>query len=521
MWKMLRPTLMIAGTAFAAACTPGDSPDNFVDLLAGHYEGSAHSEVLGELPVEANIREDDHPVFGTLITPVGDFPLSVDDLTANELTLRFVMSGGETGTITGTWTGDEITGDFRLTDDSGRIQLRRTGPPRAMGVNLDITPSQWQEDLEYLASRLPELHGNAFHTVSEERFEAAVEALAARLPSLTRHESAVGLQELVALVGDGHTYLQIPAVFRRYPIRLYWFGDELRVTQVVTGHEHLLGARVLAVGDLDVQETDARVRRQLARHENEYYLLSNTAYFLTIAEVVHATGISPELASTWTVETSDGQRVTVPLAPVAPEETPVWVSAAASEPLFRQRPDESLWFEVLPESRTLYVAFRAYPPRAEFDEFFRAVFEAADRRDAGRLVIDLRQNGGGDFTTVRDLLLPRLREHRLNQEGRLFVAIGRRTFSAAMTNAADLLRETNAILVGEPTGARPNGWQESRRLTLPNSGLIVSYSVEYYEFLDEDVPAVMPHRHIDETWADFRSGTDPVLEWIESRGLPD
>jgi hypothetical protein len=521
MWNMLRAPLMIAGAVLAAACAPGDSPENLVDVLAGHYEGSAHSEVLGELPVEANIRGGDHPVFGTLITPVGDFPLSLDDLTATELTLRFVMSGGETGTITGTWTGDEITGDFRLTDDGGRIQLQRTGPPRALGVNLDITATQWQEDLEYLASRLPELHGDAFHTVSEERFEAAVEAFAGRLPSLNGHEAAVGLQEIVALVGDGHTYLQIPAALRRYPIRLYWFGDELRVTHVVTGQEQLLGGRVLAIGDLDVQEADARARRQIARNENEYYVLSNTAYFLTIAEVVHATGISPDLASTWTIETSDGERATVSLAPVAPEETPGWVSASASEPLFRQRPAETLWFEVLPESRTLYVSFRAYPPRAEFDEFVREVFEAAERGESARLVIDLRQNGGGDFTTVRDLLLPRLREHRLNQEGRLFVAIGRRTFSAAMTNAADFLRETNAILVGEPTGARPNGWQEGRRLTLPNSGLTVSYSVAYYEFLDEDLPAVMPHRHIDETWADFRSGTDPVLEWIESRGLPD
>jgi len=86
-----------------------------------------------------------------------------------------------------------------------------------------------------------------------------------------------------------------------------------------------------------------------------------------------------------------------------------------------------------------------------------------------------------------------------------------------MTNAADFLRETNATLVGEPTGARPNGWQEKGQFTLPNSHLAVSVSTRYYRFLDEDLPAVMPHEHIPLTWEDFRAGRDPVLGWIEAQ----
>lgn len=136
------------------------------------------------------------------------------------------------------------------------------------------------------------------------------------------------------------------------------------------------------------------------------------------------------------------------------------------------------------------------------------------------MVIDLRQNAGGDFTKVRDLLLPALKQHRLNRRGRLFVAIGRNTFSAAMTNAADFLQETNAILVGEPTGGRPSGWQEKGQFTLPSSHLTVSVSTQYYRFLAEDLPAVMPHEHILITWDDFRAGRDAVLEWIVAQPLP-
>lgn len=103
-----------------------------------------------------------------------------------------------------------------------------------------------------------------------------------------------------------------------------------------------------------------------------------------------------------------------------------------------------------------------------------------------------------------------------DQKGHLFVVVGRQTFSAAMANAIDFRKETNAILVGEPIGERPNSYSENDEMTLPHSRLVVSYSTRYYKFLDEDVPAVMPDKRIDPNWADFHAGRDPVMDWILS-----
>jgi len=80
----------------------------------------------------------------------------------------------------------------------------------------------------------------------------------------------------------------------------------------------------------------------------------------------------------------------------------------------------------------------------------------------------------------------------------------------------DLKKETNAILVGEPIGERPNSYQENDEMKLPNSGVLVSYSTKYYKFLDEDVPAVMPDKRIDPTWTDYKAGRDAVMDWILS-----
>jgi hypothetical protein len=457
-------------------------------------------------------------------TPLGDFLVSQDSLTREQLALRFVVRDGDVGTIRGEWGTGEIRGTWTLDDDGGVIALRRVGPSREpiepAAPTFELSTEQWRQDLHHLASELPRHHGNAFHTISREEFEDSVRALDARLPSLEGHEIFAAMARIVAMVGDGHTYLQLPGTFHRYPIRLYMFGDMLRITHAAAGLENLLGGQVLAIGGTLIDEAKRLLARQIAR-ENEQYVRKELPYFLSFAELLHAHGVVPELAAAeWTLHTGAGDPLTVSLTPVAAGEEVRLISAARATPLYHQQPREDLWYTFLAESGAMYVGFRGYPVRREFQAFFDEVFRFADQNPVERLVIDLRQNSGGDFTKGRDLLLPHLLAHRLNERGRLFVAIGRFTFSAAMTNAADFLNETNATLVGEPTGARPNGWQEKGQFTLPNSHLQVSVSRAYYRFLEEDLPAVIPHEYIPLTWEDFRAGRDPVLEWIMAQPLP-
>jgi hypothetical protein len=94
------------------------------------------------------------------------------------------------------------------------------------------------------------------------------------------------------------------------------------------------------------------------------------------------------------------------------------------------------------------------------------------------------------------------------------VLVGRRTYSAALANATHFRKETQATLVGEPIGERPNSYSENDEMTLPNSKLIVSYSTRYYQFSDEDVPAVLPDVRIDPAWSDYKAGRDAALEWV-------
>ena len=72
-----------------------------------------------------------------------------------------------------------------------------------------------------------------------------------------------------------------------------------------------------------------------------------------------------------------------------------------------------------------------------------------------KLVIDVRQNGGGDNTTYWPLL--DLIESR-PPRGKVVVLMGGMTFSAAGNFVAAVDHRTKARLVGEPRGGAPNQW---------------------------------------------------------------
>lgn len=131
----------------------------------------------------------------------------------------------------------------------------------------------------------------------------------------------------------------------------------------------------------------------------------------------------------------------------------------------------------------------------------------------------MRWNQGGNFAKGREYLIYKIIfMPALNRAGNLFVITGRGAFSAGMTNITDFRRETEAILVGEPTGARPNGFQENHLFTLPHSKLRVSCSKLKYRFQpDSEADAVFPDQRIDPDWQLFKTGKDAALQWILAR----
>ena len=379
-----------------------------------------------------------------------------------------------------------------------------------------MTSEQWRADLQHLARELPRHHINVFHSVSRERFAVEVTQLRSAIPTLNDDQRIVGLMRLVALIGDGHTHLDLPPVWPRYPLDLAWFGNELRVLVTDGRYQAAVGARLLGIGKVPVDSAMRLVSLLVPRGENEGRTRLTATMLLTSPTVLHGLGLSPSRDEAVVVlETVAGERRAVTFRPTSARDVADLRLATQHPPLWLQRLGEPWFTELLPAAHTVYLAFRRYPPAANFRERTAALGRLLDESGARRIIIDLRLNGGGDFDLGRQFLLPVVQSRpAINRSGGVYVITGPGTFSAAMVNALDLRHKANAILVGEATGARPNSYSEHGDFGLPNSGLGVSYAIRYYRFGPDADTAVVPDKRIQPTWEQFRAGRDPGVEWI-------
>jgi C-terminal processing protease CtpA/Prc len=78
-------------------------------------------------------------------------------------------------------------------------------------------------------------------------------------------------------------------------------------------------------------------------------------------------------------------------------------------------------------------------------------------------------------------------------------------------NALALQRETEALLVGEPTGGKPNHFGEVQQFHLPHSQLKVFYSTKYFEASEQDNDSLMPDISAPATFSEYLHGVDPAI----------
>lgn len=190
---------------------------------------------------------------------------------------------------------------------------------------------------------------------------------------------------------------------------------------------------------------------------------------------------------------------------------------APSTALYQKNSGLNYWFEYLPDSKTLYFRYRNCfeMPDRPFAGLYEELQHSLDSHSVARLVVDLRDNTGGNSAILGPFISSIAQRKEFSRPGHLFVVIGRETISSSMMNAVDLKLKDHAILVGEPSGGKPNHFGQIQQLELPHSHLQIQYSTRYFKIwpVDSDL-SLKPDIDAQETWRDYITGNDPALNAI-------
>jgi hypothetical protein len=411
----------------------------------------------------------------------------------------------------------------------GAGALAATSPP--------LDAEGWRQDLAVIARELPARHPNLFHRMSHAAWDSAVADVDRRLPSMTRDQAIVAFMQLVALSRDGHTSIHPlfdPGLrLRYYPLRLHLFEDGLFVRSAAPEYRRLVGARVLRIGRVTADRALAAAATTIPA-ENDWWPRAWAPERLMIPELLDGLGLVDDPERLTLVVERNGHKETVTVSPggrIEPRghdpssaiDRGGWIDMRSTPPpLWQRNAGAPYWWEYVARDRMLYVSYRAVIDAGSEagmesnPSFWRRVFAVADSLQVERLVLDLRENIGGNSFYNRQVVRGLIQRTALDRKDRLFVVIGPRTFSAAMNLALDLEHWTNATFVGEPTGNATFFYGDHTQLLLPHSGITVAVSsLPWHPYDPRDRRDFLaPAIYAPMTSVDYRAGVDPALRAI-------
>ncbi|MBK8785671.1 MAG: hypothetical protein IPN43_04025 [Chitinophagaceae bacterium] len=399
------------------------------------------------------------------------------------------------------------------------------------------TSAEWQSDLRQLQQIVHTKYSNLFYNITDANWDKAVDVFYNEIPGLKNDGVLAGFIKLVALFHIGHTQINSFGLhhgasslqLNRLPYQLYWFNDGVYILSAAKKYEQAVGGKVIKIGKLKTEDALAAIR-PLVSFENEQGFKSNSMFFLATPEFLKTQGISETSSEVSITYLKDGKEETVLVNAEAGingfsmtglETAAGWAVAkrtTSNIPLWQKEPASFRFMEFLPERKTLYVRHSVNLNDGDktIAAFFTNMAGFIEKNDVQKLVLDIRTNGGGNNQLNKPMITSIIRSVKINQKGKFFCIIGRRTFSAAQNLVNELEKYTEVTFIGEPTSENVNFYGDTRTETLNNSKLQANLSWMWWQNLDprDRRKATSPELAVDMSFDDYYNNEDPALKAI-------
>lgn len=376
----------------------------------------------------------------------------------------------------------------------------------------------WESDIEQLKIQLPKVHAKQFENNCPEFYDR-ITSLKQNLENLRMFEIVIELAKIVATIKDAHTAIIFPNNYR-IPFDCFIFSEGICITDTDEDNKDLINCKITAIEKMPIKLIFEKIS-EIISHENMQFVRSSFPELLVCVDILYGMNIisNPQKVLI-ALENREGQTFQRSFKPIKYNDYIKLDIIKENLPLYRQNSDKYYWSNF--DDGLFYINYSKcknmeYQTVASFCETLKYFVE---NNKIEKIVIDLRKNTGGDSELFRPFLVW-LVHTNLIAKGimKLFVIIGRDTFSSALLNTYLIHFESNAIFVGEPTGGKPNCYGEVKYFELESSGLMIRYSTRYYKLIDDDnLLTFSPDVNFKVSLEDYLNLKDPCLEYIKKSG---
>lgn len=314
------------------------------------------------------------------------------------------------------------------------------------------------------------------------------------------------IQNIFSLLGDAHTCCYS------------WYGDEhyLKTTQQRKEDEFTL----IKVNDLSLQEL-LNEKRNLFSYETESWGIYCLVQKLSTLEGLSFLGLDVHNGITYTYENESGmtEDVVYYLNDFVTREQYLGLYPQLSK---KEDSDESqsfVSFKIDSDRDVAILTLTKCTFNEEYRNCLRQMFQQIKEKDIHNVVVDLRDNGGGQIAVAdefirylnvdsylvgtdvwrfgifsipqNDSLVKNDKYEEFTFNGKVYALTSTSTFSSAMLFANYLKDNHIGILIGETSGNVPTGYGEVAEFWLPQSRLHIQISTRAFQRADTETTDIL------------------------------
>ncbi len=382
-------------------------------------------------------------------------------------------------------------------------------PPQKLLKKEDL-----EKDLDAYRDSIKAKHIAPFTKRSEKDFSKEIDRIKKESSSMNEDELLVEFFKLNAKIQDEHTGIAYRDK-QFFPLTLYSFEEGFYIVTADSEYKDVVSSKIIEVNNTKIDDVLKKIAELIPGNQSQ--IGKTVAEYFSSPVILHGLKITDNLNfCTLTVVRQKGDTVKVKVHPKNLEQVQL-VKIPHGENLLRNQSRENYWYKYDSLTSSLYFQYRrcVEDKQKPFSEFQKELFRTLDSTKAQRLIIDMRYNGGGSSSLLKSFV-DELWKTDVRKNRKLYVIIGRRTFSSAVLNAFDLKMKDYAILLGEETGGNANHFGEVKEFTLPNTRLRVGYSTKYFERDKDQDGGLKPDKLFPVKFSDFSNEVDPALDYSQT-----